>query len=982
MKAFDAGDGGGISLSVDNANPYQLRSATLTATSAVNVTYTSYLIYIKDTTSGNVVAWCASGVTCSASVTQSSAVTHTYVSWVGTVSGTTPTQVQAGPTSEVVVTWSPWGGMTLTVDNANPNQLVGATLTATSPFNVTSTGFYIDIEDTTTGQAVTYCSNGTTCSVTVTQSSAVTHNYVAWVGSAASIPPANLQTNVTAPTAVTWSPWGGMTLTVDNANPNQLVGATLTATSPFNVTYTSFYINIEDTTTGQAVTYCSNGTTCSVTVTQSSAVTHNYVAWVGSAASIPPANLQTNVTAPTAVTWSPWGGMTLTVDNANPNQLVGATLTATSPFNVTYTSFYINIEDTTTGQAVTYCSNGTTCSVTVTQSSAVTHNYVAWVGSAASIPPANLQTNVTAPTAVTWSPWGGMTLTVDNANPNQLVGATLTATSPFNVTYTSFYINIEDTTTGQELTWCSNGTTCSVTVTQSSAVTHNYVAWVGSAASIPPANLQTNVTAPTAVTWSPWAGMRLSASPGVLAATTATTLTAVSPFNVTYTYTYINIEDTTTGQELTWCSNGTTCSVTVSQSSAVTHNYVAWVGSAASIPPANLQTNVTAPTAVEWTNSPTSTPIGVAQCTPTTRGSDGHTQQVCVTESTPSAAELASYPTDPGGGADASACSAANQPKAVSRTWACLDKEVDLDVTTDGVPSGGIHFLVSDSQSLDTSSVDFTHYITFTTVSAPWGTAVGSSFTANGSCAGGGCTETVQNFSTQLISTGGQDLTGNVQAATSPHIGKFVEVNSWIQVSFLNPSWVGGESTPLVYDSPTVRCDDALNQDDVLPINRYIPGCVYPDYTPTLGIDGAVAPNVGRHIFLAQQSGLPGTLANGPLVRTMDPALKAANNRAACPAWLDRSGGRTCDEYPFESTQYGAAAQAEANLGPRTVPGCGVTFPAGITPSTGPGGWSICMVSGAENGAAGGLLAGQYVVDRVLDGDAFFVTVLDLPVSA
>lgn len=124
-------------------------------------------------------------------------------------------------------------------------------------------------------------------------------------------------------------------------------------------------------------------------------------------------------------------------------------------------------------------------------------------------------------------------------------------------------------------------------------------------------------------------------------------------------------------------------------------------------------------------------------------------------------------------------------------------------------------------------------------------------------------------------------------------------------------------------------------------------------------------PELAMHIRDAQASGLPSTLT-----RLIDPDLQQANRNRACGKSVTRPDGLSCDEYPFASTYQGAAMTPG---GPRTFPYCAIIL---FEPqSTGPEGYSICMIVDRQNSGGGAVLGGMYRSNRVLDGDPFRVAV-------
>lgn len=165
---------------------------------------------------------------------------------------------------------------------------------------------------------------------------------------------------------------------------------------------------------------------------------------------------------------------------------------------------------------------------------------------------------------------------------------------------------------------------------------------------------------------------------------------------------------------------------------------------------------------------------------------------------------------------------------------------------------------------------------------------------------------------------------------------------------------------------PTVRCDQALP-------GSFGIGCVIPDAPAELLYDSAQIPEFGLHLVEAELSGLPGSWYSGaPLHRLTDPVLGNLNRNTACSPTLVRPAGKSCDEYPFRSTWEGAFTGGGSG---RTFDWCQMpTLPTGITGSAG---YSACMIDETENTDAGLMLQNDlYVPYRVLEGDAFYTTVM------
>jgi hypothetical protein len=244
--------------------------------------------------------------------------------------------------------------------------------------------------------------------------------------------------------------------------------STLTATTNMNVGPTPYYLRIYDETAGAYVVTCATGTTCSSSVTQPLPTTHDYVAVVSYAsASYPPAGEQAGYGTVGVL----WHGANLNLAAGQPTVPVGgvSTLTATTSQDIGPSPFWTEIFDMTTGTRIMDCGYGTTCSVSVSQAVATTHEYVAYLSdlSTAYPPPGTQETSPFS--FITWSNLGW---SVSLSAPLYTYGSeTLTATVNGNVGPTPYYIEIYNEN-GTRLTACGSGSTCSVAFTPGYAGSH------------------------------------------------------------------------------------------------------------------------------------------------------------------------------------------------------------------------------------------------------------------------------------------------------------------------------------------------------------------------------------------------------------------------------------------------------------------------------------------------------------------------------
>jgi hypothetical protein len=261
--------------------------STLTATASMNVGPTPYYLRIYDETAHAYVVTCGTGTTCSASVTQPTPATHYYIAVVSDASAAYPPGGDQAASSDVGVVWH---GVYLSL-SASPTTLPAggaSTLTATTSSDIGPSPFWTEIYDATTQTRLAVCGFGTSCSATVSQSAATTHEYIAYLSSnSAAYPPTGIQE--TSPLSfVTWSNLGWR---VSLSAPSATFGnETVTATANGNVGPTPYYIEIFDET-GTRLAECGSGSACSVTFPPSYSGS-NLAAFIsGYSTTLPPAGI-------------------------------------------------------------------------------------------------------------------------------------------------------------------------------------------------------------------------------------------------------------------------------------------------------------------------------------------------------------------------------------------------------------------------------------------------------------------------------------------------------------------------------------------------------------------------------------------------------------------------------------------------------------------------------------------------------------------
>jgi hypothetical protein len=151
-----------------------------------------------------------------------------------------------------------------------------AVLTATASATVTGSNTSIEIFDRTTRSLAGACTRSSQCIVDYAATSGV-HTFAAFIaqpGADLAAAGAGLASNEAEVT------WLGVSLESDSTLVAPGKPITFTATSTFDVGKADRVIALYDSTTKQTLTYCSQGTTCSTSLTQSAGGVHEIVGWI------------------------------------------------------------------------------------------------------------------------------------------------------------------------------------------------------------------------------------------------------------------------------------------------------------------------------------------------------------------------------------------------------------------------------------------------------------------------------------------------------------------------------------------------------------------------------------------------------------------------------------------------------------------------------------------------------------------------------
>lgn len=418
--------------------------------------------------------------------TQASPTTVQYTAEILNAEGTPVASSHA-----VDVTWHPaaWT-VTLTADPATSLQVgVSATLTATANASVTTANEALNIENLTTHTVVATCQVGTTCTLTAVHQLPQTVTYAADIGPPGAKIAASGVVARSSQVAVTWTP---PTVTVSASTTSVRVGqaVTVTGTTTFLPTGDTLTVVGSDDANASTSTASQGSVSTSLTDTQGTPTTVTYTAAVYT-----DNGLLVAQSASVGVTWSASSGWQVSL-TANPTSLPAGqttTLTATANQSVTPTPYAINIEDMSTYTVIQTCDVGTTCTVPVTESQAMTQTFAADIGDpGAKIAAGSVQARSPKVT-VTWTSTAPTAITVTiSANPTSLpVGDTTTVTAQASALPAGDDLVIQGSD-GVNNSWgVASG---SLTDTQAQPTTVTYTAYVENGGSVVAQSASVSVT--------------------------------------------------------------------------------------------------------------------------------------------------------------------------------------------------------------------------------------------------------------------------------------------------------------------------------------------------------------------------------------------------------------------------------------------------------------------------------------------------------
>ena len=227
-----------IKLSADKTTLAAGDKALLTVTAEINVSGTPWVIEIIDQSTHTLVGGCSQGNICQMAF-GATAGTHTFIAYVALPSPTIPANGTRLTSNALDVRW-----LNITLEASDPS-IVGrgkpVTFTATASAEVRKIGYRIELVDTTTGQRLTYCSQGIMCSASVIEPNAGTHLLVAALSLVAASSGSQVIQVKSAPVSASWI---NVTLSASTTYPSQGGTAWLSASANVDLTNTPWSIFI------------------------------------------------------------------------------------------------------------------------------------------------------------------------------------------------------------------------------------------------------------------------------------------------------------------------------------------------------------------------------------------------------------------------------------------------------------------------------------------------------------------------------------------------------------------------------------------------------------------------------------------------------------------------------------------------------------------------------------------------------------------
>ncbi|TMG28100.1 MAG: hypothetical protein E6H97_05620 [Chloroflexi bacterium] len=250
-----------VTLSADSSVLASGTTTLLVAKATPSVTGTPWAIEIFDVTNRNLVGACTQAAVCTVAYT-GKAGRHSFAAYVMTPGQKLPSGGASSSSSLVDVRWL---GVSIAASHPSivpPGKPI--TFTASATENVAKIGYRIEMRDATSGQRLTFCSEGTTCSTALVEPNAGTHTIAASL--VAQSPASHASTVSVNPTSAGVSgTWMGVELEASSTGglSGGVVSLTATANADLSQTPWSIYIQNE---AGQQIGQPCNASLCSATI--------------------------------------------------------------------------------------------------------------------------------------------------------------------------------------------------------------------------------------------------------------------------------------------------------------------------------------------------------------------------------------------------------------------------------------------------------------------------------------------------------------------------------------------------------------------------------------------------------------------------------------------------------------------------------------------------------------------------------------------
>ena len=271
-----------LTLASDKANLAYGSTVILDATASFSVSDTPWAIEIFDQTKGVLVGACTQSNECKVAYTGRAGV-HSFVAFVALPTNSLPTNHIHATSNVVEVRWLGIGLVAGEPTVVAPGKPV--TFTAYASEEVSSIGYRIEMRDATSGQQLTYCSYGTTCSTSLVEQASGVHAVTASLEPES--PGLHAGTlNIRSDSGAVYGTWMGLHLdaTATSSSQGGVVWLTATANADLSSTPWSIYIFSQS---GQQVGDPCHATSCSGSVSIGANDSTQYMAVIAAHQNVP-----------------------------------------------------------------------------------------------------------------------------------------------------------------------------------------------------------------------------------------------------------------------------------------------------------------------------------------------------------------------------------------------------------------------------------------------------------------------------------------------------------------------------------------------------------------------------------------------------------------------------------------------------------------------------------------------------------------------